>query len=117
MNVESKHPRHYFAWGALVLLSVWVVIALSAWFLAPRPYIGAYYYFPFFGFGWFFGFFWIFILFFALRWLLWPSRWGYRRSYWRYHDDAYYTLRERYARGEITKEQFEQMMRDLEQHS
>ncbi|MDP9289837.1 MAG: SHOCT domain-containing protein [Thermoproteota archaeon] len=25
-------------------------------------------------------------------------------------------LRERYAKGEITKEQFEQMMRDLKEH-
>src|SRR5574341_1450171 len=41
----------------------------------------------------------------------------YPRRYWRYGDDAYYILRERYARGEITKEQFEQMMRDLQQHS
>ena len=32
-------------------------------------------------------------------------------------DDAYYILQARYAKGEITKEQFEQMMRDLKQQA
>ena len=43
--------------------------------------------------------------------------WGYQRRYgwWRY-DGASQILRERYAKGEITKEQFDQMMRDLEGH-
>ena len=39
------------------------------------------------------------------------------RRYWRYGDQAYYILRERYARGEITKDQLDQMMRDLQQHN
>ncbi|MBI3022688.1 MAG: SHOCT domain-containing protein [Thaumarchaeota archaeon] len=69
--------------------------------------------FPFFGFIW--GFFGIFILFFILKWLFWPWGWGYHRGYWR-GDSARQILRERYAKGEITKEQFEQAIRDLEQH-
>src|SRR5712664_4630616 len=65
----------------------------------------------------FFGFFWIFAVFWFIRWAFWPWRgYGPRRS-WRYGDQAYYTLRERYARGEITKEQFDQMTRDLQQHN
>ena len=72
--------------------------------------------FGFFPFG-FFGFFWIFAVFWFIRWAFWPWRgYGPRRS-WRYGDQAYYILRERYARGEITKEQFDQMTRDLQQHN
>jgi putative membrane protein len=69
-----------------------------------------------FPFPFFFGLFWIFITFMAVRWLFWPGWWG-RRRYWRSYDDSYYILRQRYARGEITKEQYDQMMRDLREHS
>jgi len=57
----------------------------------------------------------LFLVFLGLRFLLWPI--GYRRygRAWRY-DPAMDTLRQRYARGEITKEQFDQMTRDLEQN-
>ena len=78
-------------------------------------------YYPFFpmGFGWIGGLFSLFFFFWVLSWFFrpWGWGWGYRRRYgrWRY-DDAERILRERYARGEITKEQFEQMTRDLEQH-
>ncbi|MDG6902652.1 MAG: SHOCT domain-containing protein [Nitrososphaerota archaeon] len=46
----------------------------------------------------------------------WGGGWGWRRRYWYGYGDAREILRQRYARGEITKEQFEQMSRDLEQH-
>jgi putative membrane protein len=43
--------------------------------------------------------------------------WGWRRHRYRgYRGDAYEILRERYARGEITRDQFEQMMADLQRH-
>jgi putative membrane protein len=75
--------------------------------------------FPF-GFGWIwpiFGIiFFVWIFGWAFSWVWWPSRRYYRRRYW-YGDDAREILRQRYARGEITKDQFEQMMRDLEQHA
>ncbi len=41
--------------------------------------------------------------------------WGSNRG-WREEDRALQLLRERYARGEITKEQFDQMSNDLERH-
>ncbi len=69
------------------------------------------------GFGWVGALFSLFFFFWVFSWFFrpWGWGWGYRRRYrwWRY-DDAERILRERYARGEITKEQFEQMMRDLE---
>jgi uncharacterized membrane protein len=51
----------------------------------------------------------------------WGSRWWggrYGRPYWHYPGDgAKEILRQRYARGEIGKDQVDQMMRDLEQHA
>ena len=74
---------------------------------------------PFFWFGPFFGFIFILLLIgFGVRLFFRPwRRWGYygRRGYY-YGDPALQSLRVRYARGEITKEQFDAMASDLEKH-
>ncbi len=74
-----------------------------------------------FGFGWVGGllgilfFFWIFWFFSGFLWRRAWWGWGRPYSYYRRwgHDDAEEILRARYARGEITKEQFDSMMGDL----
>jgi len=114
------HPRRWIGWGfAFLLIVIGVSIATSVILFALRtPGTGAGF-FPFFpfGFGWIF-----FLLFFLFFWgMRWWGGWGwgwYGRGghSWRYGDDAHAILRTRYARGEITKDQFDQMMRDLEQH-
>ncbi|HEV2390507.1 MAG TPA: SHOCT domain-containing protein [Nitrososphaerales archaeon] len=107
-----------------------VILLLAAFLLFPlflgfpaRPY--PYYPFPFFFFP--FGFLiFFFAIFFVVRVLFWGLgrgfgwgwgwRGGYSRGYWRgygYYDDATEILKQRYAKGEINKDQFEQMMRDL----
>ena len=56
----------------------------------------------------------IFLGLFVVRMLFWRSR----REYWREQrrgNEAIRILRERYARGEITKEQFDQTLHDLRQ--
>ncbi len=81
-------------------------------------------YFPFFpiSYSWIWSLFGLFFVFWIFRWVFWGGGWGwgwgwgYRGRYWRRYDRAVAILRERYAKGEITKEQFDQMMRDLEQH-
>lgn len=100
----------------LVAVAVFVLISLvvSAFFFTfrsiSRVYFPFFWYYPFFfPFGLIFAFF---ILFGLLRWLFWPWGWGPRRRHRGYRDE-YHILRVRYARGEITKEQFEQMTRDL----
>jgi uncharacterized membrane protein len=105
--------------GLLVVVAVLIVvpIVVSAVFYVLRPMGRAYFpfmgYYPFFffPFGWVFGFL---ILFLLLRWIFWPWGWGSRRRY-RGYVDEYRILRVRYARGEITKAQFDQMTRDLQE--
>lgn len=102
----------------MLVVAVIAISALARLYLYPAgmmPYYGGWYFFPFF---FPFGFLFFFFIIFALgRLLFWPWGWGWRRGYWHHHDGAGEILRERYAKGEITKEQFDQMMRDLEQHS
>jgi len=64
---------------------------------------------PFF---WFFPFIGFLAIIFFVKWSFWG--WGWRSSGWRYSGDAKRILEERYARGELTREQFEQMRSDLE---
>lgn len=120
------HRRHYIGWVILAfLVLIFAAIALSAYFgsFVARPVGYPGFPFFFFPFGWIFGVFWIFIVFWAVSWIFWPRRgwWGggYGRRYWGYtgYGDEYQILRQRYARGEITKEQFDQMTNDLRQHA
>ena len=116
MSLRPGYSRRVFAWpflGFLVVIGLVTAVSLVAY--AIRPPGTGFVFFPFFGFGW--GFFLLFFLFFwGMRWWFgwgWGGR-GYGRPYGWHHDDAHEILRARYARGEITKEQFDQMMRDLE---
>lgn len=106
--------------GLVILLLAGLLVVTLLYGLAGRPF--TYYPFPFFFFP--FGFLsFFFVIFFVVRALFWGFGWGwgwrggYSRGYWRgqgyYYGDATEILRQRYARGEINKEQFDQMMRDL----
>ena len=117
-----RRRGHALAFVALGIIVVLIGIALfSGLFVLPGLAVGPGYYYPFyFPFGWIGVFLGFFLVFGLVRALFWPWGWGgyRRRYYYRYgHDDAYRILRERYARGEITKEQLDQMTRDLDQHS
>ena len=102
----------------VAIISFFALIAIRGYPLPPATYNG----YPMWG-GWFFwpiGFIFFFLfIFFIGRLLFWGwGGWGWRRRYWYGYGygDAHEILRQRYARGEITKEQFDQMMRDLDQH-
>jgi putative membrane protein len=56
----------------------------------------------------------ILVVLLIARWAFLPWRNGYPPSSCvQYNDSVYSILKERYAEGEITKEQFEQVMLDL----
>lgn len=116
---------HWFGWLIIALLIVMVVAFVGSLFTGryygygPMMGYGGYPYF-----GWFFPFGFIFPLIFVLiivRMAFWGfGGWGGRRR-WRYgyaqgYGDAREILRQRYASGDITKDQFDQMMSDLDQH-
>ena len=119
--LSTRRRGQAWAFAALGVIIVLIGVALfSGLILLPRFVAPTGYYYPFFfpfGFLWiFFGFFLIFGL---IRFLFWPWRWGgygRRHRYGYGYDEPYRILRERYAKGEITKEQFDQMTRDLDQH-
>lgn len=107
--------RRYFRYGLVgmfLLAGAVIVLSFVAALYAPtggeRPW--------FFGPFWLpFGFlFFLFFLFFIFRWVFRPWRWGWGHPFWGDSYDAMEILRRRYARGEVSREEFERMTRDLE---
>ncbi len=117
-NQPRRHIGRWIALGFLALFAVFVGAMVYFMFTYGPTYMtaGGYYFFPFGFLGIFFLFF---LLFGILRFAFWGPRWWggyYRHSGYGYsgrENEAYHILRERYARGEITKDQYEAMMRDL----
>jgi putative membrane protein len=117
---HARHRRALMGWvigGLVILLLAGLLLVPFLYGFPARPY--AFYPFFFFPFGFLIFFFAIFFVVRALFWGLgwgWGWRGGYSRGYWRgqgYYGSATEILRMRYAKGEITKDQFDQMMRDL----
>jgi putative membrane protein len=102
--------RNIAGWIFGSIFAVILTLVVLSFVLGWRPPVG---YPPFFFFGW-----WVFfplVIFgflFFFRW--WGWGWWYSGRYYHRYDPAMDALRERYARGEITKEQFEQMRQELE---
>ena len=113
----SARPPRLWPWilipvvavAALAAVAVVGFLTVGAAGAAPWPWWGFFPWFPFVGIGIFFGFLFLFGVF---RWGAGPRAWGYDRD----RDDSRAILRERYARGEITREQFNEMRRDLDEH-
>ncbi len=121
MYRSSAHPSRRWMWFPIVAAGAFVALFVVVWaHFGPfqATYAGAPFPVWWFPFGWFVFIPFFFIAFFALRWFLWGGwgwgwgGWGWYRGW--YADPALETLRERFARGEITKERFDQMRQDLE---
>ncbi len=121
-NERRWHAGHWIRLGFLAVFAVFVgAIIYFMLVVVPNAPAGTYIMYPWWGFGWIWIFFLFFLFFGLLRFALWGPRWwgGYYRHYgygpYGRENEAYHILRERYARGEITKDQYEAMMRDLYQ--
>jgi len=113
MNRSNRPLTRWLLLPIIAILSILgIVIVAGLYFTSPNVY-PFWFPFPFFPLV----LIPVFILiFFGFRFFFWGC-WGWGRSpyYGQYFDPALVTLRERYAKGEITKEQLEQMARDLGQ--
>lgn len=114
MNSNSRPSARWLLVPILALASIAAVgIGFGLYFASRGFYAGAPFYwfpFPFFPL--------IFIpiavlIFIGARWFWWGC-WGRGWGYGQYYDPAEMALRERYAKGEITKEQLDLMTKDLE---
>lgn len=94
--------------AVLLLILVFSPTTLSAGGPGPRPYVG------YWG-GFFLVFLLVWISFFVIRVAFWTSRSrpGYYPQRGRMRDPAVMAARQRYARGEITREEYDQIMTDL----
>jgi putative membrane protein len=116
MNRYNPQPSRRWLWFPLAIAAAFVAVATAAWYLhgppGPAYAQGGYpgWWFPF---PWFFFIPVFFLVFFGLRWFFWGG-WGWGWYQGGYVDPALETLRERFAKGEITKDQYDQMRRDLE---
>ena len=126
-NLSDQEPiriRRIVGWSIIGFIAViGLSIALSFYFV-PRPGGGGFFHNPFFfpyHFSWLGVIFLIFLALLVVRWFFfWPGRGrvgerDYHSHQQQQRPDAVSIVKERYAKGEITKEQFEQMMRDLRQ--
>jgi len=112
--VEERRRGKVFVYIGLAVMLVLIGVAVLLGALYGNP--GAIYYpYPFgFSFYWFWPMFGLFFAAWAIASVVfWPWR-GRYMSRGRWGDTSYRILRERYAKGEITKEQFDRMMSDLE---
>ena len=105
--------------GLIILMGISIIIP----FLFSAPVFSGvhpqFVYFPF-HFGFIGIVLLIFIIFFISRWVFWSNRCGDPSRYYSQYsenENAQNVLKERYAKGEITKEQFEQIKKDLDQDS
>jgi putative membrane protein len=112
---SSSHSRSPSRWVLIPVLLVATFVATAAGVsvylntVSSQPYG----WWPGAPFGWFLFIPLFFIVFFALRFHWWGP-WG-GRGWYHQGGSAMDILRERFARGEVTREQFEQMKKDIQQ--
>jgi putative membrane protein len=93
----------------LLIAATVIAIFVGASLFFHGVYPNHWYPWPFFGWWFFIPVF--FLVFFGFRFFFW---WGPRGRWYGEEDQAIEILKQRFARGEISRYQFEQMKKDLE---
>ena len=111
----SGRPWRFWPLIPLSIFGVLVVLFVVAWAMGVRPpWTGAApVFWPIFPIGFFLG---LLFLFIVLRWALWGGWWGegWRvDSGWQLSTTPEEILRVRYARGEISSDEFRRLKDDL----
>jgi putative membrane protein len=113
------HPSRRWALLPLLIAAGLVATFVGVWLytgdIAAPANTATTPWFWWFPFGWFIFIPIFFLIFYAVRWYFWGGWWWGRGWYYGGYDPALETLKQRYARGEITKEQYDRMRKDLEQ--
>jgi putative membrane protein len=86
-----------------------VGVGLALYFRGSPAAFGYWFPFPFFPLL----FIPLVLLFFGFRWFFWGGAWGCGWYGSSAYDPAMEALRERYARGELSRDQFQEMSRNL----
>lgn len=111
-SASLRPPRRWWLFVGLAAAMLALLVALFV--LRIESGVGAYGSFGLFG-GLLLVFFVIWIVFFLVRMSYWTrrARFAGGRGAGRVWDPAIAEARQRYARGEITREQYQQILRDL----
>ncbi len=119
VRIDHRHGISALQWVLIAAVAALVImgIFMFSYYATGGGRLYGMMSYPFFplGFG-FMGIFWILVIVAIPLLIIWPGNRGQVNAAVQ-PDDALQVLRMRYAKGEITKEQFDQMSRDLTQKS
>ncbi len=120
--MEAVYEARRWLWIGLAIMFVLIgVAALLSVLLPGRSGLAFGWTPPGTVWGWLWTVFGVLVLLWILSWFFrfafWRGSWGSGGRYyggWRHQDSAAAIARERYARGELSRDQYDQLIRDLE---